>query len=199
MIDLRSRWIRLVIDLEISINGDERALEYSNEALRLKQKYPVRKQRPEGTIYFLFLFLFFDPHKLVNFFLTNRNRFNRIITPQMKPIGFWPRAGTGVSICIRPRTFYSLNAGVRSPWNGWNLSWVEELMKIRWVRFHSIFCFGHESHRSVLMKGSWDWYWPEWLLVVLHRWIATIGICWNWRLALVLMTKSSESKKRPSS
>ncbi|KNF04740.1 hypothetical protein PSTG_02221 [Puccinia striiformis f. sp. tritici PST-78] len=40
-IDSRSRWLRLLIDLELSINSDEGALRYSNQALQLLQRYPV--------------------------------------------------------------------------------------------------------------------------------------------------------------
>ncbi|POW21742.1 hypothetical protein PSHT_02057, partial [Puccinia striiformis] len=39
-IDSRSRWLRLLIDLELSINSDEGALRYSNQALQLLQRYP---------------------------------------------------------------------------------------------------------------------------------------------------------------
>jgi len=39
-IKLRSRWLRLVIDLELSINNEEGALEYSSQALGLMEKNP---------------------------------------------------------------------------------------------------------------------------------------------------------------
>ncbi|WAQ92904.1 hypothetical protein PtA15_17A386 [Puccinia triticina] len=48
-IDARSRWLRLVIDLELSINSDEGALRFSNQALQLMQKYPEEYPSDEAN------------------------------------------------------------------------------------------------------------------------------------------------------